>query len=84
MYDVEELARAITKTDQLDDPEENLLDCYGLTLDQFSELVDDLLPYTFPLQHPLSNTYHHSFGRRDGTGWVAIVWVESTDPELNP
>ena len=51
-----------------DDPavvEQALLDRWGLGPEQWEDLMDNLIPWTKPFQHPMSGRTLHAFGDFD-------------------
>jgi hypothetical protein len=60
----------------LDDDEDfdsPLMEKFGVDLEQFTKIAEALLPLTPMVQSELSNEILHAFGRRMGSGWLAIT-----------
>ena len=77
MFDALELAAHIAGLDIDSDPdvfevEEVLLDRHDVDFDTFERMVKLLIPYTHPIQSPLSGTSYHALGYADGKGWLAL------------
>ena len=56
--------------------EEALIEKYGINMERFEELTNDLLMLTKPFQHPFSGETLHAFGRFDPDrpgDWLAFI-----------
>ena len=81
MYRFEELARAMLGLDdETGDGEEELFNKYGIDIEQFDELIVDILPFCYPLQTPLTDTWTHTLGvvSDDGRAWTALASAKVT------
>lgn len=83
MIDVFELAEVLTKLDEDKDGaqaiEEKLVEKYGCGIDQFSELINELLPMIFVAKSPLSDQMFKGFGTptEDGKGTIALCKIKA-------
>ena len=62
-FDIEELVRGMDGLDDDADIDQHLFDKYEIGFDQFSKVVEDLLPLVVVGQSPLTNTVYKGFGR---------------------
>ncbi|MGF1872032.1 hypothetical protein [Photobacterium indicum] len=62
---------------ELDKIDAMLDEKYGLSIDSFSDIVQDLLPMTVPQQGALGGDFKHIMGVTDGRGFRAIVRIPS-------
>ena len=56
--------------------EEALMKTYGITMEQFEELANDLFMLTKPFQHPISGETLYAFSKFDPDrpdDWVAFI-----------
>ena len=91
MWRFEELARALlglddrADADRFDQLEAGLMDRYGLDVDQFDQLVEDILSFCYPLKTPLTETWRHTLGvtSENGRQWTALASKDVTHPAFN-
>ena len=63
-----------------DEVEDEVFEKLEIEFHLFAQLVDDLLPFAYPLVSPMTNRVIHTFGHQDGGAWLAIVKREARLP----
>ena len=63
--------------------EQALLNKYDVDLATFGNLVEALLPFTYPIKAPLSGELMHTFGFADNGGgvWIALAKIPYNNSE---
>ena len=82
MQEFDTLAEALlglTEDDKPYDLDELLVERYGLSFEQFNDLITNLLPFCFPTPSSWEGATRHMLGvaSEDGQSWTALAVLDS-------
>ena len=73
----EEKYEVLVNESREDEIEDKLYEKHDITIEQFSAIVDLLLPFTMPLEAALSGKLKHCFGIFEERGFRSVIDLES-------